>query len=74
MPNKNFPLSHGHRERLISAMDDAIALVNDLVDYYNLQHPETTDLMNKLKAIRDELQHKNDEAMEQLKKDNEGRE
>ena len=70
MPNANLPLGFGQRMRLIDAMEEAIELVDSrLHGYYQLYHPEVTELLDKLQGVRDELRQKNNSDLAALNKE-----
>ena len=57
MPNEKLPLGFGQQMRLIDAMEEAIKLVDrKLHGYYQIHHPDVTELLDKMQGIRDELQ------------------
>lgn len=63
-------LGLSNRERIISAMDEALQLIKSRAEYYNLQNDEEViELLNKLQVIRADLQQKNEEGYAQLAKD-----
>ena len=64
-------LTISNRERIIIAMDEALQLMKSRADYYNLQNDEEVfELLNKLQAIRTDLQQKNEEGYARLARDN----
>lgn len=64
-------LTMANRQRIISAMDEALQLMKGRAEYYNLQNDkEVKELVGKLQDLREELQQKNEEEYAQLAKDN----
>lgn len=64
-------LTISNRERIIRVLDEAQLLIQGRANYYNLQSDEEVkEIVDKLQAIRTDLQQKNEKEYAQLAKDN----
>lgn len=64
-------LNISNRDRMLIAMDESLQLMKGRAEYYNLQYDEEViELLNKLQAIRADLQQKNNKEYAILERDN----